>query len=146
MLIPHGTLVMIVDGANMQVFRNSGSDSVPKLMPLGESATKTARTSALGTDRPGRAFQSGSPARSSYETTDYHQVEEDRFAEEAAERLNALLKDDVPGILVAAPRTLGVMRRYLGVGTRSRLIAEIDKDYAQRPVAEIATMLERYEI
>ena len=146
MLIPHGTLVMIVDGANVQLFHNTGSNSVPKLMPLGESATKTARTSALGTDRPGRAFQSGSPARSSYETTDYHQVEEDRFAEEAAERLNALLKDDVPGILVAAPRTLGVMRRHLGVGTRSRLIAEIDKDYAQRPVAEIEIMLERYEI
>ena len=146
MLIPHGTLVMIVDGANVQVFRNSGSDSAPKLLSLGESATKTARTSALGTDRPGCAFQSGSPARSSYETTDYHQVEEDRFAEEAAQRLNALLKDDVRGILVAAPRTLGVMRRHLGVGTRSRLIAEIDKDYAQRPVAEIETMLERYEI
>ena len=78
--------------------------------------------------------------------TDYHQVKEDRFAEEDAQRFNTLLKDDVPGILVAAPRTLGVMRRHLGAETRSRLIAEIDKDYAQRPVAEIETMLERYEI
>ena len=146
MLIPHGALVMVVDGANMQVFRNSGEDSAPKLMPLGEGARKAARTSALGTDRPGRAFQSGIPARSSYETTDYHQVEEDRFAEEAAQLFDALLKDDVPGILVAAPRTLSVMRRHLGAETLSRLLAEIDKDYAQRPVAEIETMLERYEI
>lgn len=146
MLIPHGTLVMVVDGANMQVFHNSGNDSAPKLMPLGDGARKTARTSALGTDRPGRAFQSRSSVRSSYEATDYHQVKEDRFAEEAAQRFNTLLKDDVPGILVAAPRRLGVMRRHLGAETRSRLIAEIDKDYAQRPVAEIETMLERYEI
>lgn len=146
MLIPHATLIMVADGANMQVFRNSGTDSAPNLVPLCEDDRKIERTSALGSDRPGRAFQSASPARSSYETADYHQVEEDRFAKEASQRLEALLNDDVPGILIAAPRFLGVMRLNLGAKTRSRLLAEIDKDYAQRPVKDIEMMLERYQL
>jgi protein required for attachment to host cells len=139
-------MIMVVDGANMQVLRNAGKDAAPKLMPVEAQSQASSRTSALGTDRPGRAFQSATAGRSSsYETSDYHQVDEDAFAADAAERLETLLTKGVRGILVAAPRTLGIIRKHLDADTRQRLIAEIDKDYAQRSVADIVAMLEQHQ-
>jgi protein required for attachment to host cells len=145
MLVPHGTLVMVVDGAKAQLFRNSGADNAPQLALLEAEAQIVPRTSEMGDERPGRSFQSGTVARSAHQTTDFHQIMEDRFAEKAAERLSALIKGDARGILIAAPHTLGVMRKHLGAETRKRLIAEIAKDYVDRTATDIAAMLERYE-
>jgi protein required for attachment to host cells len=84
--------------------------------------------------------------RPAYETTDFHQLEEDAFAAEAAERLGKLLGDEKDrAILVAAPRVLGVMRKSLKPAVRARLIAEIDKDYAGRSAAEITQLLGSHE-
>jgi protein required for attachment to host cells len=145
MLVPHGTLVMVVDGAKAQLFRNSGANNALKLSLLDTEAQIVPRTSEMGDERPGRSFQSGTVARSAHQTTDIHQMMEDRFVEEAAKRLSALIKDDGRGILIAAPHTLGVMRKHLGAEARKHLLAEIAKDDVDRPAADIAAMLERYE-
>ena len=142
MLIPHGVHVMVVDGAKMSLFRNSGKDFAPRLELVEEKEERSPRTAQLGTDQPGRTFQSMGKGRAAYETSDFHQMAEDAFATEAAARLATLLKDnDERAVLVAAPRVLGVMRNCLDPGLRARLIAEIDKNYAGRPATEIAKML-----
>ena len=63
-------------------------------------------THEQGTDRPGRAFPSAHAiGHSAMETTDWHVVEEHRFAQ----RVSAALEDVVrkraaPALVIAAPR------------------------------------------
>jgi protein required for attachment to host cells len=141
MLVAHGTHIMVIDGANRILYRNRGKDLAPDLERIDHRHRQTGRTSDLGTDKPGRSFQSSGSARSAHEGTDFHQQGEDRFAHEAADQLNLLLTAGKSAILIAAPHVLGVMRKHLAPDARSRITAEIDKDYAQRSVADITALL-----
>jgi protein required for attachment to host cells len=142
MLIAHNTRIMVIDGAHMSLFRNRGQDSALDLERIEHRESPSERTSDMGTDRPGRSFQTTDKGRSAHEVSDFHQQDEDRFSIEAAKLLGAELIGDICGILVAAPHVLGVMRKHL---PREKLIAEIDKDFAQRSVSDITDMLVRYE-
>lgn len=147
MLIPSGAHVMIVDGARMSVMRNAGNLTEPRLELVDEVHHRAPSTASIGTDRPGRTAQAGNASRSAMDTTDFHRQAEADFAKVATARLATLLRNDSkPAILVAEPRVLGVMRDHYEPIVRDRLIAEIDKDYAGRTPAEVAEMLERYEI
>ena len=141
MLVAHDTHVMVIDGATKSLFRNRGKDFAPDLERIDHRQRHVARTSELGTAKPGRSFQSAGSSRSAHESTDYHQQEEDRFANQAADQLNALLTNGATAILIATPHVLGVMRKRLAPEARSRITAEIDKDYAQRSVADIIALL-----
>ena len=141
MLVAYDTHVMVIDGANRSLFRNRGKDLAPDLERIDHRHRQTGRTSEMGTDKPGRSFQSSGSGRSAHESTDYHEQEEDRFAHEAADQLNMLLTADASAILIATPHVLGVMRKRLTPAARSRITAEIDKDYAQRSVADITEFL-----
>jgi protein required for attachment to host cells len=144
MLIAHDALIMALDGARMSLFRNSGTNRAPKLELLTEDKRKTPSTAALGEDQPGRTFQSVGAARGAYETTDWHQREEDGFSEERAELFNRHMADGKrKGVLIAPPKVLGIIRKYLQPDTRARLIAEIDKDYAGRTALEITELLDK---
>jgi protein required for attachment to host cells len=141
-LIPHGAHIMVVDGARMALFRNSGRDFAPHLDLLDEQEKPVPRSSAMGTDQPGRSHQNLGTAGGAHQGTDFHQLAEDAFAAAAADRLADLLRaEDSGAVLVAAPRVLGIMRRQLGAKLRARLIAEIDKDFAGRSADDVAEML-----
>ena len=141
MLVTHDAHIMVIDGANKSLFRNRGKDFAPDLERIDHRHRQTGRTSEMGSDKPGRSFQSAGKGRSEHESTDYHQQEEDRFANEAADQLNMLLSDGASAILIATPHVLGVMRKRLAPEARARITAEIDKDYAQRSIADITAML-----
>lgn len=146
MLIPIGTYVLVADGSRWALFRNTGPLNAPRLELIDEAEQHVERTSAMGADHPGRSFQSMQVMSPAYETTDYHQQAEDRFAASAAERLErALSGPSDRGVLIAAPRVLGFIRDRLGTPLRGRLIAEISKDYANTTADDLAAMLERYE-
>lgn len=146
MLVPHGAHIMVVDGARLALFRNSSRDSAPKLELIEQERDIAPRTSEIGTDQPGRGFQSVGGHRAAYEQSDYHQMLEDKFARQASVKLEALLAiDDAEAILIAAPRVLGMMRQQLKPKSRKRLIAEIDKDYAGQTPKEIAKLLNDHE-
>ena len=82
-------------------------------------------------------------ARSSVEPTDFHQIEEDRFAAEAADLLKrrALANDFESLIVVAPPRTLGELRKHYHKEVSERLKGEIDKDLTGHPIPEIEQAL-----
>jgi protein required for attachment to host cells len=144
MLIAHDALIMALDGAHMSLFRNKGNEREPKFELLAEESRKTPSTADLGEDRPGRTFQSVGSARGAYETTDWHQQQEDEFAEEMAELFNLHMADDSrKGILIAPPKVLGIVRKHLRADARSRLIADVGKDYAGRTALEIAELLDK---
>jgi protein required for attachment to host cells len=146
MLVSHGAMILVIDGAKMSLFRNRGKDFAADLELVEDGAQHAASTADLGSDKPGRSFSSKGKTRSSHETTDYHQVAEDAFAKSATEKLNSLAQQsNFEFIVVAAPRVLGEMRHHYSPDLRKRLIAEIDKDYAGRPVADIAELLRHHE-
>jgi protein required for attachment to host cells len=146
MLVPHGTIILVLDGARMKLFRNRGTDFAPELEPLDHSVHHAVKTAELGSDKPGRSFNSQGHSRSTYKSTDFHQTEEDGFAKAATETLNALaVQSKLDFIVVATPHVLGVMRKHYSAHLRTRLAGEIDKDYAARPAADIAVLLRDHE-
>lgn len=147
MLVRKDSRVIAVDGSRMTMFKNKGEAFAPELELIEEHKNPSLRTSDLGTDKPGRSFQSKSPRRGSHEQTDLQQQEEDRFVSEMAKRIEQMMsgsKDSI--ILVAAPRALGVIRKHLGPETIARLQAEIPKDFGPDAAEPLANMLAKHEI
>jgi protein required for attachment to host cells len=101
------------------------------------------RTSAQGTDRPGRVLKGSLGGRSSVEQTDWHEIAEERFAATVASKLNAaaLANRFEKLILVAPPHSLAALRKNLDAKATQRIVAEIDKDLTKHPVPEIARLL-----
>jgi len=144
MLIPNDTFVVVADGRKMLFFRNDGDAQNPNLIVERKREQDNPSDGEQGTDRPGRSFSSVGPGRSAYEETDFHQLEEDRFAAETAELLKkrALNNDFEKLIIVAPPKTLGELRKHYHKEVESRLIGEIDKSLTGHPVEDIESALQ----
>jgi len=145
MLVAHNCLVLVADGGSYSLYRNRGHGLAVELETLVTENQKVPDTADLGTDRPGRSFSGSGSRRSSYQASDYHQRAEDELMKKAAalvtERLGKAA--DAPLILVAAPKSMSVLRNEFGDATRSRVTAEIVKDYANRSSADIEELLVR---
>jgi hypothetical protein len=79
MLVSHGAMILVIDGAKMSLLRNRGKDFAVDLELVEHGAKQAASTAEMGTDKPGRSFASAGRTRSAYQATDYHQAEEDDF-------------------------------------------------------------------
>lgn len=146
MLLRKESLVVAVDGTRMSIFKNIGEAFDPELKLIEEYRNPSQRTSQLGTDRPGRAFQSKSSRRATYEPTDFQQQEEDDFVIGAARKIEEMASDSREGlVLVAAPRALGLIRKNLSPATSARLLAEIPKDFGADDAEPLARMLANYQ-
>jgi len=128
--IPNEALVLVADGRKMLFLRNKGDGALIDLRVESHREQENPAIRDQATDAPGRSISSVGSARSSMEPTDFHQLQEDRFAAEAAEllRKRALSNDFEQLIIVAPPRTLGELRKHYHKTVEARLIAEIDKD------------------
>lgn len=146
MLIRKDSKIIAVDGSRMALFKNVGEAFSPVLELIEEHKHPSLRTSELGTDKPGRAFQSKTPRRGAHEITDLQQLEEDRFVTAMTERIEKIVADTRAGVvLVAAPRALGVIRKNLGAETSARLLAEIPKAFGPEEAEPLAKMLANHE-
>lgn len=142
MLVPHNSLVLVADGGRFALFRNRGRGLSPDLELVLEKEQHVPDTADLGSDQPGTSFPSSGGRRASYDTTDFHQRAEDEFAGEAASLTDSHTDELVEGIVViAAPRTLSVLRKSYTAKVRQRIIAEIDKDYAALPARDVEELL-----
>jgi protein required for attachment to host cells len=145
MQVAHNTMVLVADGKKMLFFRNEGDAEFPKLEIERKREHEDAPDRDLKTDGAGRTFDaSGGPGRSAYQETDFHQLEEDRFAAETAELLKkrALRNEYEQLIIVAPPRTLGELRKHYHKEVEKRLAAEVPKDLTGHPVTEIEKILQ----
>ena len=143
MEIPHNVHVVVVDGRKLLLFKNEGSATSPKLSLVAHREANSAATHDQGSDKPGTTHESVGSARSGYEQTDFHQQDEDRFAADAADRLKReVLAGRIAAlIVVAAPRTLGELRKHYHAAVEKCLLGEIAKDVAGRPSDEIAALV-----
>ena len=130
MLLPHGTMIALVDGKTFELYRNAGDEAAPDL-------------AALPAPKLDSANHSGGSHRSSAGNHADSLVNEDAHAAAAAEWLNdQVLAHKVTDIvLIAAPRTLGELRKHLRKGTEQAILRQYDKDLVGRPASAILTAL-----
>lgn len=140
MQVPHQSVVMVVDGRKLLFLRNEGDADYPNLQV--EHAEE--RVNPADRDQKTDAAGAASSTRSgTMEEVDFHQQEEDRFAADAADLLKrrALANDFEKLIVVAAPRTLGELRKHYHKEVEQRLAGEVSKDLTGHPVADIEKAL-----
>lgn len=136
-------LVLVTDGRKTLFFRNHGDVNQIDLRTEAHDEREDAKDSDMKTDSPGTNHQSVGSGRSSYEETDFHQLEEDRWAKSAAEEVNkrALANDFEALAIIAPPRTLGELRKQLHKEAARRVVVEIDKEMTGRTIADIEKLI-----
>jgi len=131
MKLTKGALVAVVDGEKLVLFENAGDQAIdlkPKANP----------------DMPDRA--SGAPGRhSSGANPDDDTQAEDGFAMGVADALNHMvLTHKAEALLViAAPKTLGQLRKGWHKETEARLVGEIAKDLTGHTTDQIAQAIDK---
>ena len=143
MQVPHNSFVMVADGEKMLFFRNEGDNEFLNLVVERKREQDNPPNREHKTAEAGRRHAPG-PGRSAYEDTDFHQLEEDRFAADAAAMLQrwALRNDFEALVVVAPPKTLGELRKHYHKEVEKRLVAEVAKDLTNLPVEEIEKILQ----
>lgn len=166
MQVPNNAVVLVADGRKLLFLRNEGDEMYPNLQvehaeervnpPDREQKTDAAGGASSTQSGPGApaVAQNGSmhargggaqfaPSRGSLGETDFHQLEEDRFAAEAADLLKkrALSQDYESLIVIAPPKTLGEMRKHYHKEVSDRLAGELSKDLTGHTIPEIEQAL-----
>jgi len=143
MPLPHNALVLVADGRKMLFFRNHGEESQIDLRTEAHDARKERKDREIKSDAPGTAKQSFGFGRSTYEETDFHQQEEDRWIKEAADELKArALRNDFAALaIVAPPKALGVLKKCLHKEVQKRIVCTVNKEMSGRPIPDIEALL-----
>jgi protein required for attachment to host cells len=138
--IPHDALIFVGDGHKALFLRNSGDEKFLNLKTESVFVDDNPPAHEQGSDRPGRAFKRAhTNQRSAVETTDWHELEQHRFAQRVAAAMERLVRErNAQALVVAAPpRTLAELRASFHDDVKRRIIAEIAKDLTKHPVWEI---------
>lgn len=143
LLIRHGEWVVVCDGAKALVLENDGDIRAPNLKTVQVFEQKDLATHMIGTDAPGRTFNSVGSARSAVEQTDWHDQAERAFLTQLAHHLGEALASGKTKslIIVASPRALGMIRPAYSHAVKSAVRIEVDKDLVKMPVHEIEKRL-----
>jgi protein required for attachment to host cells len=143
MRLAHNSLVLVADGAKMLLFRNEGDADYPTLKVVDAEQQADPADRDIKTDTAGQKPAGPGVGSSTAGEADFHQQAEDRFAVEAADRLNrgALAGDYDKLVVVAPPRTLGMLRKHYHSEVEKRLILEVPKDLTGHPVDRIEQIL-----
>lgn len=149
MHVQHGSSIVVTDGRKALFLRNDGDAEFPDLRLVRKWEAPAAPDHELKSDAPGRVFSSrgGSARRSAYDEGDFHEQAEAEFAKRVAEFVNEQALEDATReiVLVAPPRTLGVLRKHMGRDVSGRVIAEIPKDLVKHPIGAIERLLTAHE-
>jgi len=143
MALPNNALVLVADGRKMLLFRNHGDEGQIDLRTEAHDEREDRKDSDIKTDSPGSIHQSAGYGHSTYEETDFHQQEEDRWIKDAADELNKrALRNDFDAVaIIAPPKALGVLRKGLHKEVEKRLVCTINKAMSGRPVPDIEALL-----
>jgi len=139
MIIPHNAYIFVGDGKKALVLRNDGDARSLNLKTERVFKDDNPPTHEQGTDRPGRAHSSVGPGRSSVTQTDWHDLEEHRFAHEVAAALERIVRERKVEslIVIAPPRALADLRTSFHNDVKKKIVAEIGKDLTNLPIGEI---------
>ena len=141
--VHNGAWVLVGDGRRALFLENHGDPDLLDLRVIEARVEDNPATRDQGTDAPGRAFASRGGPRSSLETTDWHELEKEHFADRIAETINKAAEtgEMKEVVLIAPPRVLGELRKHLSVKAQAKVKGEIDKDLTRHPISEIEKAL-----
>lgn len=141
--VPWRALVVLADGRRARLLRNLGTPRHISFETELEMEQENPPTREQGTDRPGRYLGPDGVSRSAVEQTDWHQLQEQRFATKLAETLYQRVHADHAGqiIVMATPKVLGALRAAYHPEVATRVMAEIPKDYTSLTPLELAKRL-----
>lgn len=127
MRLPKGATVAVADGERLNLFRNTGDEADPRL------------TALPGADVASDNKGSGARHQSSSANPGHGQVEEDGFAAGIADLLNRQVLDGKIAdlVVIAAPRTLGELRKRYHKKLSAALVGEIAKDLTGHGVRDV---------
>ncbi|MGV8929671.1 MAG: host attachment family protein [Brevundimonas sp.] len=131
MIISTGTLVAVVDGEKLALYKNTGHQTV-ELSPL--------PTPVIAERASGAAGRTSSEANPDNDTQ-----AEDGFALGVTEVINKwVLTNKVEHLLViAAPKTMGQLRKGWHKETAALVVGEITKDLTGHTTEQIAAAIEK---
>lgn len=140
------TWIVVADGARAFIVANRGPGTGLSLVPGTVLNQELQSTAEMGSDRPGRTFNSNhSGTRHGMEPRiDWHQFEKQKFAHGIAKLLDAARarKDFDHLVLVAPPDTLGELRAKLGKQTQATVTGEVAKDLTRHTIDDLPSHLE----
>lgn len=127
MLLPIHATVAVIDGEHLHLFQNGGHEGALSLTAQPNPHIETANAG------------SGGRHVSSSSNPDGHHQTEDGFAAGAAAWLNRqVLEGRIKSLMViAAPKTLGELRRHYHKSLEAVLVGELAKDLVGRPAADV---------
>jgi protein required for attachment to host cells len=105
------------------------------------------RSRDIGTDRPGRSFESGTSAHHAVgQRHDLHTMEKQKFARLVAEQLDAAsARGDFDELVLAAPpRALRELREALDAATVAKLVGTLEKDLVKTTNHELRLHLREW--
>ena len=103
--VHNGAWVLVGDGRRALFLENHGDPDLLDLRVIEARVEENPATRDQGTDAPGRAFASRGGPRSSLETTDWHELEKEHFADRIATTINkAAESGEMKEIVLIAPR------------------------------------------
>lgn len=142
MKIDHDAMVLVADGRKLLFLRNKGDRAWPQLEAEEVKAQDNPSHLEQASDKAGRASSTGTASGTMGENN-FHELEEQRFAAEAADLLKrrAFAQDYAKLVIVAPPTALGEMRKHLHKEVQDRLVGEIAKDLTNHPVREIERLI-----
>jgi protein required for attachment to host cells len=131
MKIPKNALVAVADGEKLGLYNNSGDEHAPKLAALPYADVSTHNMGSGGRHQSSSANPSDS------------QQDEDSFAAGVAEVLNnrAMAGKIDHVIVIAAPRTLGELRKHYHKTLVAKMAGEIPKDLTGHAMADIEKVI-----
>ncbi len=131
MQLPKNTTIAAADGTKLHLYRNTGDEAHPKLAALPEPA--------IGGDNKSAGVRHSSSSANPNDS----RLEEDSFAAATADWLNK----EVLGhridylVVIAAPKSLGELRKHYHKALHGKLLGELAKDLTGHSVADIEAAL-----
>lgn len=131
MHIPKGATVAVADSEILNLFSNTGDEATPKLTALPDAEVGTTNHGSGGRHQS----SSANPADS--------QQSEDSFAAGIAEILNRRVLDGKIKhlVVVAAPRTLGELRKHYHKTLEAVLVGEIAKELTGHSTGDLENII-----
>ncbi len=143
MPLANNALVLVTDGRKTLFFRNHGDENQIDLRTEAFEEREDAPDRDIKSDAAGSSKQSNGFGRPALGETDFHQLEEDRWAHSAAETVNKrVLTNDFDALaIIAPPKTLGVLRKKLHKEAERRIVCQLPKEMTKRPIPDIEALI-----
>jgi protein required for attachment to host cells len=137
--IPHNALVLVGDGTRAIFLRNNGTVMNPQLSVENVFEHDNPPTREQGTDRPTRGKTGFHSPRGNIEQSDWHQLNEERFASDIADKLYHLAHANRFSrlVIVAPPKILGALRQSMHKEVSDKISAEVPKEMAAASIPAI---------